>query len=887
MAHDLLSTRLRIPPETQHIVHRPRLVDALEDAIPRHKLTLISAPAGYGKTTLLADWARSATLPVAWLSLGEEDSDIERFFRYLLAAWEGALPGVSDSHLGLLLGAMMPDRDAVLTAFINVASDLSEHVAFVLDDYHLIEDASIHDSLAFLLDNLPPTIHLVLAGRGEPPLPLARYRARMELLELDADDLQFQIEETDAFLNRQMGLHLDRDTIASLQAQLEGWVAGSQMVALTSRRQQQPDKPLVVSGRHRFIADYLSQEVLAHLPDNLRRFLMQTSILDQLSGPLCDAVTGDPDGQAMLETLERENLFIVPLDDNRAWYRYHRLFSDFLRTELGRRHPAEVAGLHQRAATWYLEHDLSEPAFDNALAGGDLHLVARVVDRFESAMLHGGELRILRDWLDAIPQDWYGAHPLFSLSRAGLFAFTGAFEECVRSIDDVDLRLSESNAPRWQLARVTAYRCYVACFANDLEQAKTFAGRALKELREEDETYRASIYHALGDTYSRNGRWREAQDSYRRVLEHPNHYAARIQSAHVFGALADLALRQGRLRDAGDAWDRALRITQEPQAWGHIPLPVIGWLYVRTAELRYERNDLAGAWQRITAGLDRAELSGDVRSMIAGYLLAGRIKLAEGDTASATTYLEHARPLVIDATLPEWTSRFDRLQLELWLTQGQLRIAVDWADTIIREETLDQRPEPEVGQLSIARVLIVEGDAPSTERAVALLDRLLRHAEVDGRMGIQIEALMLRAIGQWKLGERPEALTSLEHALRLAEPEGYLRLFADIGLPIVRLLQEARSRGVMRDYIDTILAACNTLHVSVAAGDRALPEPLTGRELEILTLVAAGLTNREIAERLSISAQTVKKHTGNIYGKLGASTRTEAVAIARAIDLLR
>ncbi|HYI16215.1 MAG TPA: AAA family ATPase, partial [Thermomicrobiales bacterium] len=413
MASELLSTKLRVPPRSHHIVRRDRLVAALEDGIPRHKLTLVSAPAGYGKTTLLADWARSTSLPVAWLSLGEEDNDLERFFRYLLTAWEGALPGVSDSPLGILLGGMMPDREAVLTAFVNVADDLPDQIVFVLDDYHLIDDTPIHAALTFLLDHLPPTVHVVLTGRGKPPLPLARYRARQELLEIDAEVLQFQVEETEAFLNSQMRLGLANDTIASLHAQLEGWIAGTQMVALTLRRHDRPATDLVVSGRHRFIADYLSQDVLAHLPDELRRFLLRTSILDRLTGSLCDAVTADENGRAMLEAVERENLFLVPLDDNREWYRYHRLFADVLRDELQLRHPDEVAALHRRAAGWYLAHDLPEPAFEHSLAAHDLDLVVQILERYETSKLHGGELSVLQRWIDSIPAMWYTNYPLF------------------------------------------------------------------------------------------------------------------------------------------------------------------------------------------------------------------------------------------------------------------------------------------------------------------------------------------------------------------------------------------------------------------------------------------------------------------------------------------
>ena len=337
MQSSALATKIQIPPQTHRVVRRARLVDALEHGVPDHKLVLISAPAGYGKTTLLAQWAHTSSLRVAWLSLGEEDNDPDRFFRYLLAAWETVHPGIRESPLGLLLGALEPDRDAVLSAFINVANDLPDHTVFVLDDVHLIEDASIHEALTFLLDHLPPTLHFVLAGRAEPPLPLARYRARNELLELRSEDLQFLAEETTALLNLLMERELAEDAIISLHGQLEGWVAGLQLASLTLRHQDEA-APVVISGRHRFIADYLSEDVLDHLPEETRRFLLQTSILDRLCGSLSDAVIGTSGGQEMLEHLERENLFLVPLDASQEWFRYHRLFAEFLRAELHRRH---------------------------------------------------------------------------------------------------------------------------------------------------------------------------------------------------------------------------------------------------------------------------------------------------------------------------------------------------------------------------------------------------------------------------------------------------------------------------------------------------------------------------------------------------------------------
>jgi LuxR family maltose regulon positive regulatory protein len=884
----LVATKLRIPPQPQHAVRRARLIDALERGILAYKLVLIAAPAGYGKTTLLSQWAHASHLPVAWLSIGEEDNDFERFLRYLLTGWESVQPGVSDSPLGLLLGAMSSDSEAVLSAFINAANDAPGPLVFILDEYHLIKDLAIHSALTFLLDHLPPKFHFVLAGRGEPPLPLARYRARHELMEFRAEDLSFLPEETQDFLNESMGLDLAHDQVVRLQAQLEGWIAGLQLTALTLQRRLTGADKLIISGKHRFIADYLGEDVLAPLPDNLRQFLLQTSILDRLCGPLCDVVTGREGGQDMLETLERENLFLVPLDDSRQWFRYHRLFGDFLHEELHRHHPAEVAGLHRRAAWWYLAHDLPEQAFRHAVAGEDVELVIDIANRYGIAKLMGGEITIVKRWLESLPEAWYTSHPKLGFFQAAFLYFTGQFDACARYLDEIErLALAQSEDTRWQLTGVTAMRCFIACFQNDLARAETYAVQALRDLSEEDDLgFRPAVYGALGDTYRRNGRWEEAKECYLKMLDFTHAPTFRIESVHLFGALADLDLRQGHLREAAVYWRKALAVIQDQATWGSYPLPVIGWVYIRMGEILYEWNELEQASDHLSQGLERAELGGDVRAMIAGYLLAGRLKLTTGDIAAADACLERARPLVENAPFPDWMDRFGRLQLECWLAQDRLRAAVDWADEMLHGDTLAGRPESEVAHLAMARVLIVKGDAPSIQRALALLERWLQAAEAEGRSGVTIEALAFQALAHWRRGERADAMTSLERALRLAEPEGYVRLFADLGLPIARLLQEARSRDVMPDYVGKLLAACGTDLAFPASMEKALPEPLSLREQEVLQLIAAGLTNREIAAQLVVSPETVKKHTASIYGKLGVRSRTQAAARARELDLI-
>jgi LuxR family maltose regulon positive regulatory protein len=887
MATDLVATKLRIPPEPHHELLRSPLVERLEREVPLHKLVSVSAPAGYGKTTLLAQWARASQFPVAWVSLGADDNDLERLLRSLLGAWTVVHPQIRDSEVSVRLGAMAPDIEAVLSAFINVGAEFLDQTVFVLDDVHLITDRAIHQAMTFLLDHLPPQLHMVLSGRGTVPVPLARYRVRAKLLEVHIDDLRFGVEEARGFLNDLMGLGLGADKVAALHTQLEGWPAGLQLAALSLRRSSEGEQSVSISGRHRFIADYLQQDVLAWLPADVYRFLLHTSILDRLSGTLCDAVTGRDDSQAMLERLERENLFIVPLDETREWYRYHRLFADVLQHELRRHIPDELPGLHRRAAHWYLEARLPETAFQHAVAADDDQTGLEIFERYANVFLNTGQLRTLQRWLDQLPTRWRDRYPIFGLAEAGILLFSGAFAAGLRRIDEVELRLTSSTSAdaQSQLGRVAAIRCFVACMQNDLAQAERLAQRALRELPDEDVSFRPGIYAALGDTYRRNGYWREAKASYLTAMEFTYAPMVRMQTAHIFGALADLDLRQGRLRNAAEYWERALEAVQDPEQWGYLPLPVFGWVELRWGELLYEWNELDRARVHIERGLERAELGGDVPSRIAGAVISARLRLTEGDVDGAAALLARALPLVDPAVFPDWTSRFERCQLELWLAQDQLRSAVRWADAMLTEGSLEERPESEPARLALARVLILKGDSLSLDRASSVLDHLLEAAEHDGRVGVRIEGLALGALAHQQRGDRVAAMLALEHALRLAESEGYVRLFADLGLPMARLLQEARARHVMPDYVGTLLDAFDA-DPSSASGEGTLPEPLSAREHEVLQRIAAGLTNPEIAAELYISAETVKKHTGNIYSKLGVRGRTGAVARARELDLL-
>jgi LuxR family maltose regulon positive regulatory protein len=884
----LLATKVQIPPPPRHHVLRQRLVDALERGLPHHKVVLVAAPAGYGKTTLLAEWARGSANRIGWLLIGEEHNAVERLLRYLVAAWERFDPHIRSTSLGILLEPTFPDIDQVLRAFVNLASEQNEQTVFVLDNIDMISQPEVFEVLSFLIENVPPHFHFILAGRAAPPLPLSRYRAGNDLLELDAADIAFEEPESRRFIEVATGLELTQEELGALQSSLEGWIAGLQLVSLTAGRGLGGQRLERVSSRHRFIADFLRNDVLAGLSEETRQFLIQTSILSSLSGDLCDAVTRRNDGQAMLEQLERNNLFTAPLDDRREWFRYHSLFAEFLRDELQREPVFQATDLHRRAARWFLDKELPELAYEHAVAGDDIETGTRVLDGYVIMKLESGEHRIVEQWLKATPPEWFDANPSLNLYRGAHWAFQGNMDAFARHLDEAEEQLDrfEPEDKPLQLAKLAVARCAMACFQNDVPRAERYAQQALSGLRPEDLALRANIHHALADSYRRNHRWSEARAHYHQIMNLPRDPTWTIRSAHVYGALADLELMQGRLRVAQELWTKARAAIEQPQVWGLLPVPIIGWVYIRMADLLYEWNELSEASDLLARGLERAELGGDVRAMISGYLMAGRLALAEGDSALAFEYLERAQPLTDQSSFPECTGPFERLRLETWLAQDRLRAAVEWSDQMQRDEALQARPESDTTQLAVARVLLFKGDSPARETAVRLLDPLIETAAEESRKGVQIEALALRALAQQAAGDTAGAMTFLERALRLAEPEGYVRLFIDLGMPMMRLLQESHARQVMPEYVEHLLESISENAALQFGKQHALPEPLSERELEILGLVAAGLTNREIAGQLFISAETVKKHAGNVFAKLGVSNRTEAAARARALRLL-
>jgi LuxR family maltose regulon positive regulatory protein len=941
----LLKTKLYIPPLRPNLVARPRLIERLNQGLQLgHRLSLISAPAGFGKTTLVTEWlsklpkrvsitpspTHSLTptplhpptrSPIAWLSLDEGDDDLTRFLAYLVAALQSIELTIGEGALAMLQSPQPPPTEAILTALLNDIAAFPEDFTLVLDDYHLIDSrpidastsggalTSVDRALAFLLEHLPPQMHLVVATREDPNLPLARLRVRGQLTELRAADLRFTPDEAAGFLNRAMGLNLSAEEIAALETRTEGWIAGLQMAALALQglsMQGRDDTSAFIqafTGSHHFVLDYLVGEVLQRQPEHVRDFLLQTSILDRLSGPLCEAVTGQQDGKGTLEALERGNLFVILLDDKRQWYRYHHLFADVLGARLMEELPDQVPTLHERASEWYEQDGSPADAIRHALAAGDFERAAGLVELAWPAMDWSFQSDAWLGWVKALPDELVRARPVLCVGYAWALLNIGQLEageqrlrDAERWLDTIDDR---DELPKVRPAgmvvvdeeqfgslpaSIASARLYYAQTLGDAAGTVKYARRALDLLPEGDHQERGRVAVLLGLAYWANGDLDEAHQSFVDAMA-DFQLAGNILYAISFTfILADIRLTQGRLREAISTYERSLQLAADQ---GEPELQGTAYLYLGLSELYRELGDLDVARQYML----RSEELGD-QSEVYQYRWCraqARIKEAQGDLDSALALLDEAkRTLDYKNPIPD-VRPIVALKTRLWVAQGRLPEAIEWA----RERGLSVDDElsylREFEHATLARVLMAQYKSDRVEHsihdAMGLLERLLKAAEEGGRMGSVIEVLIVLALARHVSGDTPRALDALERALTLAEPEGYVRIFLEEGSIMEALLQEAAKQGVAPNYISRIRAAFQELEDKETI-PQPLIEPLSERELEVLKLLGTELTGPEIARELMVSLNTMRTHTKNIYSKLGVNNRRAAVRRAEELYLL-
>ncbi|MFD1505631.1 helix-turn-helix transcriptional regulator [Georgenia yuyongxinii] len=901
MAVPLLQTKLHVPRTRHALVPRPRLIARLGGP-GESALTLVSAPAGFGKTTLLTEWLATAPADgwaVAWLSLDPRDNDPALFWTYVVAALDTAAEGVGAGARSLLDAGQA--TETVLATLINDLHAVAHDVALVLDDYHVIDSPQVNDAMGFLVEHMPPQLHLVIAGRADPALPLARLRGRGELAEIRAADLRFTPDEAAEYLNEKMGLTLTARDVEALEQRTEGWVAALQLAALSMRGRDDVAAFIAsFGGDDRYVVDYLVEEVLQRQPDDVRSFLLRTSVLSRVTGSLCDAVTGQDGGTAMLAALERANLFLVPLDDHRRWYRYHHLFADVLHARLLAEQPDAAPGLHRRASDWYEEHGERPEAIHHAMAGEDFERAADLVELAMPALRQQRQEATLRRWLEGLPEEVLRARPELSLSHAGTLLMYG-------ELDGVETRLRD--AERWVDARVeghdrrdaapvgedplirkvrsevAVYRAAQARLHGDVAGTVTHARRVLDLVGEDAPLERGAAAGLLGLAYWMTGDLAPAHRSWAEAvanLERAGHFADTLGCTI---ALADIRTAQGRLHDAVVHLEHGLRVAT---AHGTSVLRGAADMHVGLSGVLRERNELDGARQHLATSEELGEHAGLPQNRHRWRLAMARIREAEGDLDGALQLLDDAERVYTADMFPDvrplaaWRAR-------VLLERGELGEALAWvrARGLAVDDDLSYLREFE--HLTLARVLLARsasvGEERSLRAATELLERLLRAAQEGERTGSVIEILVLQARAHRSGGDLPAATAALRRAVTLAEPEGYVRVFADEGPSLDAVLRVLEKEGPARSFVRRLLAATSTT-ADAALADPGLIEPLSDRELDVLRLLGTELNGPDIARHLIVSLNTVRTHTKNIYAKLGVNSRRAAVRRAGELGLL-
>jgi LuxR family maltose regulon positive regulatory protein len=903
----ILTTKLYIPPPPPKVVTRPRLIEQLNQGVHR-KLTLISGPAGFGKTTLASEWVAGCDRPVAWLSLDEGDNDPARFLTYLVAALQTIAPSIGAGMLGVLQSPQPPQTEPILTALLNEITALPGNFVLVLDDYHVIDAKPVDQALAFLLEHLPPQMRLLIATREDPQLPLARLRARDQLTELRASDLRFTPSEAAGFLNQAMGLNLSTEDVAALETRTEGWIAGLQLAAISMQGHKNTTGFVKsFTGSHHFVMDYLVEEVLQQQPESVQTFLLRTSILDRLCGPLCDALLLDPSplltpgtlasGQETLEYLERANLFIVPLDNERRWYRYHHLFADLLRQRLRNAEPGlrnsasdhdesaipiphsaihSVAELHIRASQWFEDNGLDIEAFHHAAAANDIERAERLIDGKGIPLHLRGAVAAILDWLGSLPTTVLDARPSLWWRYGSLLLVAGQTTGVEGKLDAAEAALQGTEADkktRSLVGQIATARSVLALTRYDVQTMLAESRRALEHVHPNSLSLRATANWVLGYAYLLQGERAAARQALTEAISLSQAGGDIFTSILATIGLGNIQEAENLLYQAAETYGRVLQLA------GDQPLQIIYEAHLGMARVLYEWNDLDAAGQHGRQSLHLARQYDTVidRFIVCEVFLA-RLKLVHGDVSGAAAILAQASQAARQQNFVYRIPEVAAAQVLTFLRQGDVTAAAELAQT-------HKLP------ISQARVHLAQGDASA---ALAVLEPLRQHMEARGWEDERLKVLVLQAVALHVHGENDKAVQLLGDALALAEPSGFIRIFVDEGSPMAELLADAVARGIMPAYAGRLMAAFEAEKQTSAreASIRTLPpsqplvEPLSKRELEILRLIAQGLSNNEISSRLFLALDTVKGHNKKIFGKLQVQRRTEAVARARELGLL-
>ena len=907
MARPMIATKLYVPKVRRGLVARPRLLERLRRG-EESRLTLVSAPAGFGKTTLLAEWLTETPgdgRSVAWLSLDPSDSDPSSFWTYVVAAVQRAVPGVGSAALELIASSPIP-TELVLTTLLNELADAPGEIWLVLDDYHLVDSRDVRDGMTLLMEHLPPHVHVVLSTRADPELPLSRWRARGELTEIRAAELRFTSDEAATYLREATGLQLAADDIEVLEERTEGWIAALQLAALSIQGRDDVSSFIArFAGNDRFIVDYLIEEVLAQQPEPVSEFLLHTAVLDQLTGPLCDSVTGHDDGSHLLATLQRANLFLVDLDDHREWYRYHHLFADVLRARRLAGQPDLVPLLHQRASRWYEAHGWAEQAIGHAVAARDFDRAAYLMELAVPAIRRNRQEAILLGWLKALPDENVRRSPVLSVFFGYMLMVSGDLDAFEPRLDDAERALAaipDGSAPPWAEteelrtlpATIALYRASIAQARGDVAGTARHARRALDLAGPGDHLARGGAAGFLGLVSWAQGDLSGALETFTQAVASLHTAGNLVDELSSTVVLADMWIAAGRPRTARRLYERALEVSE---AHGEPVLRATPDLHVGLSELDCEVGDLQAARRHLELAAALGEGAAMTENRYRWFVAMARIAGAEGDPQEAITLLDTAEQLYRPGFFPD-LHPIAAIRARVWIAHGTLSQAADWARERGVSATDDAAYLREFEHLTLVRLLIAQHrahpDPGALDQSVGLLDRLHEAADTSRRAGSLVEIRMLQALARDAQGHRPQALQTLGEAWAQApEPDCYVRLFLDEGAPIVDLLRDAEHQDSTGDHARRLLSLSESCdgEAATAAWPRQRhvppsPEPLTERELQVLRLLDSEMSGPQIARDLFVSQNTLRTHTKHIFTKLEVTTRRAAVRRARELGLM-
>ncbi len=883
MLAPILITKLYIPPLQPKTVMRPHLIKRLNDC-KQCKLTLVSASAGFGKTTLISEWVAGCKQPVAWLSLDEEHKDPTRFLTYFIAALQTIFTDIGVGLLDMLQSPQPPSTDFILTNLLNEITAIPDSFILVLDDYHVPDSESVNNILIFFLDNMPPLMHLVIATREDPHLPLARLRGRGQLTELRAADLRFTLSEAAGFLNRMMDLDLSTDDISLLSTRTEGWITGLQLAAISMQGNKNTTSFIEsFTGSHHFILDYLIEEVLKQQSESIQSFLLHTSILDRMCGSLCDAVLLSPSGtgQKTLRYLEQSNMFITPLDNERRWYRYHHLFSELLKQRLQQKTASfledrDVAELHICASEWYENNDLNIEAFHHATLANDIDRSLRLVEGNEMPLYFRGAVGSVLNWLKSLPKSVMDNKPLLWITYASVTLGFGQISGVEQYLEAAEAALEgtgQDEKTRDMTGRIASMRAILGVTQYNAETIKTQSLRALEYLSTENLSSRTTSTWTLGQAYVLLKDHPAAKKAFYETISLGKTSGNVLFTVLAKANLGSLLELENQLHSAAETYRQILQIV------GNQPLPVLCDVHLGLARIFYQWNDMDSALQYAQSSIELARLfENTIDRFIVCEIFLSQLKLVTGDIDEAASLLAETAKSVHQNNFIHRMTELTVQQVLTLIKQGKLEAAA---------ETADKYELP----LCQARVQLAMNLA---EGSLVILEPLYRQLETGDWNDEKLKTMVLKSIALHMEGFKEKAILLLTEVLTLTERSGFIRIFVDEGVPMLSLLSETAARGIMPDYTAKILTAFkneelvskNKPYLHIASPGQSLIEPLSERELEVLGLIIEGLSNREIGERLFIALDTVKGHNRRIYGKLDVNNRTQAVKKARSLNIL-